>query len=198
MIEALLTLAAIWFLAAATPGQSFFAVMQMAAGRGRRAALACALGTVAGTALWSTAGFFGLKALFVAFPQAAVAIRVGGACYLIWIGWSLWRAAGRAEEMRELPAGRAFLFGFATNLANPKTAAFAASLFAVALPPDAPFSASLGAIVLVCAISATWYGLVAMVGSTGPLVRTYGAARRVIMRVTGALFTGFGLKLLAE
>lgn len=199
MTEAFLTLALLWFLAAATPGPNFFAVMQMAAGRGRRAALACAYGTVLGTAIWAVAGFFGLKALFAALPLAAEAIRIAGALYLIWVGITLWRAASAGEQaLPPLPTGRAFAFGLATNLANPKTAAFAASLFAVALPVQADASASLAAILLVCAISTCWYTLVAWIGSTGPLTRAYARARRPVMRATGVLFAGFGGKLLVE
>ncbi|MEM7505639.1 MAG: LysE family transporter [Pseudomonadota bacterium] len=198
MIEAFATLAIFWFLAAATPGPNFFAVMQIAAGRGRRAALACALGTVIGTALWAVAGFFGLKALFAAFPATAVVIRMVGACYLIWVGIMLWRKAVATDAVQQLPTSRAFLFGLATNLANPKTAAFAASIFAVALPPDAPVLTSLAAILLVCLISTLWYGIVAVVGSTQALVSLYRRMRMVVMRVTGAIFAGFGLKLLAE
>ncbi|MEL6477449.1 MAG: LysE family transporter [Pseudomonadota bacterium] len=196
MTEAFFTLALFWFLAAATPGPNFFAVMQMAAGRGRSAALACAYGTVLGTAIWAVAGFFGLRALFTALPLAADAIRIAGALYLIWVGVTLWRASSADPQARPIPAGQAFAFGLATNLANPKTAAFAASLFAVALPMEADPSASLAAILLVCTISASWYTLVAWIGSTGPLTRAYAHARRPVMQATGLLFAGFGGKLL--
>lgn len=199
MTEAFLTLAILWFLAAATPGPNFFAVMQVAAGRGRRAAFACAFGTVVGTAIWALAGFFGLKALFLAFPAAASVIRAVGAIYLIWIGISLWRSAGASHHTATpLATGRAFAFGLATNLANPKTAAFAASLFAVALPVGASVGASMLAILIVCTISASWYSGVAYIGSSDLLVRAYARARTALMRVTGVLFAGFGLRLLAE
>ncbi|MBY8977287.1 LysE family transporter [Rhodobacteraceae bacterium NNCM2] len=200
MTHAFLTLAILWFVAAATPGPNFFAVMQMALGRGRQAALACMMGTVVGTAFWATAGFFGLKALFAAFPAAAFAIRLVGGCYLIWVGYSLWRNAGSisAGASVPLPARRAFLMGLTTNLANPKSAAFAASLFAVALPPDASMMASLAAIVMVCSISCLWYLLVAFLASTGPIRRAYMRVQRPLMRATGVLFAGFGVKLALE
>jgi len=197
--EAFATLAVLWLLAAMTPGPNFFAVMTMAAGQGRRAAIACAAGTVVGTAIWALAGFFGLKALFAALPAAAAAIKLAGAAYLVWTGLVLWRAAGRpAGALPRTSTERAFLFGLATNLANPKTAAFAASLFAVALPVGTPAGLSLAAVAMVSAISSGWYAVVSVVGSTGPFARAYGAARAPILRGTGVLFGGFGASLAWE
>lgn len=199
MLETYLTLALLWFLAAATPGPNFFAVMQTAAGRGRAAAFACAYGTVLGTLVWAFAGFFGLTALFAAFPAAATVIRVAGALYLIWVGITMFRGASRTEQpVGSAPVGRAFLFGLATNLANPKTAAFAASLFAVSLPAEASITQSFGAILMVTSISAGWYTVVAFLGSTEHLTRLYARARTWLLRLTGVLFASFGARLLSE
>lgn len=200
MTQAFLTLALLWFAAAAMPGPNFFAVMQTALGRGRAAALACVLGTVAGTAVWAMAGFFGLKALFSAFPSAALVIRLIGAAYLVWIGISLWRRAGQAADMAGLPmaTARAFLFGLTTNLANPKSAAFAASIFAVALPENASIVVSLEAVALVCTISLSWYLCVALVASFESVREAYRRIQRPLMRITGVLFAGFGAKLALE
>ena len=199
MTEAFLTLALLWLLAAMTPGPNFFAVMHVAAGQGRRAAWACAMGTVLGTAVWALAGFFGLKALFAALPVAATVIKLAGAAYLIWVGIGMWQAANEAPSARrQMQTSRAFLFGVATNLANPKTAAFAASLFAVALPVGASTELSLMAVAMVCTISTLWYSLVSLVGSTGPFVRAYAAARQPILRITAVIFGGYGAKLAHE
>lgn len=197
--QAFLTLALLWLLAAMMPGPNFFAVMHVAAGQGRAAAWACAMGTVAGTAIWALAGFFGLKALFAALPAAAIVIKLAGAAYLVWVGIGMWRTAGAPPSARkELRTSKAFLFGLATNLANPKTAAFAASLFAVALPVGTPTGLSLMAVVMVCVISTLWYSLVSLVGSTGPFVRAYAAARRPILRITAVIFAGYGASLAHE
>ncbi|MEM1298285.1 MAG: LysE family translocator [Pseudomonadota bacterium] len=199
MVESFLALGALWLLAAMMPGPNFFAVMHVAAGQGRRGAWACAMGIVVGTTVWALAGFFGLKALFAALPAAAIAIKLAGAAYLIWVGVGLWRAAAAATSARtELQTSKAFLFGLATNLANPKTAAFAASLFAVALPVDASTAVSLMAVLMVCTISTLWYSLVAAVGSTGPFVRAYAGARRPILRITAVIFAGYGASLAHE
>lgn len=199
MTEAFLTLAFLWLIAAMTPGPNFFAVMHVAVTQGRGAAFACALGTVLGTAIWALAGFFGLKALFTALPAAAVAIKLFGGGYLIWVAIGFWRASSKPTEKHlEATAGSAFWFGVATNLANPKTAAFAASLFAVALPPGTDIGISLLAVVMICTISTCWYGIVSRVGSGAVFARAYARARSSVLRATSVIFAGFGLKLWTE
>ena len=202
MIEGFASLALLWLIAAMTPGPNFFAVVHTAVEKGRTAAVAAVLGTVAGTVAWAFAGFFGLQALFCAFPSAATVIKLIGGAYLIWVGIGLWRnAKNPSTPMLQAPVvsvRRAFLFGLSTNLANPKTAAFAASIFAVALPAGTSVSLSLLAVVLVCAISLVWYTIVAFVGSTVPFQRGYARARRVVMRATGVIFAGYGTRLMLQ
>ena len=90
---------------------------------------------------------------------------------------------------------RAFVFGLATNLANPKTAAFAASLFAIALPAGASVSSVLLAVTMICAISSAWYGVVSLVGSGRVFTTAYLRARHLILRATGVVFAGYGTRL---
>ena len=202
MIEGFVSLALLWLIAAMTPGPNFFAVIHTAVEKGRTAALAAVLGTVVGTAAWAFAGFFGLQALFAVFPSAATFIKLAGGAYLVWVGIGLWRSAknpsGGQQQVPIASVWRAFLFGLSTNLANPKTAAFAASLFAVALPAGTPVGLSLLAVVLVCVISLLWYVIVAFVGSTGPFQRGYAKVRRTVMRATGVIFAGYGTRLMLQ
>lgn len=201
MLEGFVSLGVLWFIAAATPGPNFFAVIHTAVEKGRGASLAAVMGVVVGTAAWALAGFFGLQALFAVFPSAATAIKLLGGAYLIWIGIGMWRSAGKSGAVSQpsVPnVRRAFLFGLSTNLANPKTAAFAASLFAVALPSGSSVAVSLLAVGLVCLISLLWYAVVAFVGSTVPFQRAYARVRRLLMRATGVIFAGYGTRLIVQ
>ena len=194
----LLPLAAIWIFGVLTPGPNFFATMHMAARHGRQAALLTVAGIGAGTAFWALAGFLGIKALFTAVPIAALAIKLVGAAYLVWMGWKMWQSATRPVDMEMIAPARAFRFGLLTNLANAKTAAFAASLFAVALPPDASWALTTAAFVTIVGMATTWYGLCAIVGSRGAVMATYRKAQKWLMRVAGTVFVGFGVKLAME
>ncbi len=191
----LVPLAAVWIFGVLTPGPNFFATMHMAARYGRGAALATVAGIGVGTAFWALAGFLGIKALFTAVPVAALAIKLVGAAYLVWMGYKMWQSAAQAADTEIVAAGRAFRFGLLTNLANAKTAAFAASLFAVALPPDASWALVSAAFFTIVGMSVLWYGLCGVVGSRGAVMTAYRRAQKWLMRVAGTVFVGFGLKL---
>lgn len=197
-LAVLLPLAAVWIFGVMTPGPNFFATMHMAARHGRRAALATVAGIAVGTTFWAAAGFLGIKTLFVAVPAAALAIKLAGAGYLVWMGIKMWRSAAATDQEMDLPAGRAFRFGLLTNLANAKTAAFAASLFAVALPADASWGLIAEAMVLIVGMAAAWYSFCGIVGSQGRVMAAYRRFQKWLMRTAGVVFVGFGLKLAAE
>lgn len=188
-------LALVWALAVATPGPNFFAILTAGLERGRSAAVATALGTLLGAIVWVSAGLFGLAALFRALPMAETAIRWAGAVFLVWNGISYWIAATRPD-----PGGRSggasFRTGLVTTLTNPKSAAVAASVLAVAIPPTAPDSVFALAAAVLIAVSAAWYlGIVALIGSHPATRRIYGRARPLLLRLSGTAFIAFGLAL---
>jgi threonine/homoserine/homoserine lactone efflux protein len=196
-LSVLLPLAAVWGLAVILPGPNFLVIVWTAAARGRRSALLATAGVLTGATFWVVAGLFGLKALFVALPFAGVAIKFAGAAYLVWFGLQmvLRPAVSGAPEAR---AGAAYRAGLATNLSNPKSAAVAASLLAVALPENADAWLAGEAVLLLLSISATWYTLVALIGSHPAVVRGFAAIRIWLTRIAGAIFVLFGIGLATE
>ncbi|MBJ3776668.1 LysE family translocator [Acuticoccus mangrovi] len=197
----LLTVALIWFVAAVTPGPNFLVVVRCALSGTRAVALAAVAGTLTGTALWGVAGWLGITALFAVAPFAYTALKVVGGIYIAFLGVRLlWRNRNRqvvadVRQVAPLGAWAAYRLGLVTNLANPKSAVFVASLFAAALPEGAHWSHGPIAVVMMVAISASWYG--ALVTSlTHPRVASaYARARRVIDLCTGAIFIAFGSRL---
>ena len=197
---ALVPLAGLWFLAAATPGPNMLLVGHRAVRDGWAAGAMAACGTAAGTLVWASGGLFGLSLLLAALPEAGTAIRVAGGLYLVFAGIAMWRSAGRAEASGAGGASLAAAFraGLVTNLANPKSAAFAASIFAVALPADAPTWLRLAAVATVVTVSLAWYLAVARSISRPRVGALYLAARRTVARLAGGLFVLFGLKLVLD
>lgn len=193
----LLPLALLWGAAVILPGPNFLVIVWYAGAQGRGAALRAAAGVLVGAAFWIAAGLFGLKALFVALPFAGVAIKLAGAAYLIWFGVQLVLRA-RAARADADGRGAAFRAGLGTTLANPKSAAVAASLLAVALPAGAPAMLGVEAFGLLIAISATWYLSVAFATSHPAVVAGFRTVETALARITGALFVLFGIKLAFE
>jgi threonine/homoserine/homoserine lactone efflux protein len=192
-------LAAVWALAVILPGPNFLAVTYAATMQGRKAAILTALGSLTGTAFWLATGLLGLKALFAVLPFAGVAIRIAGAAYLVWAGFQMVRRAGAPlDASRRSSALSAYRAGLATTLANPKSAAVAASLLAVALPPGEHALLTAEAFVTLFAISCSWYLPLALFASTRTMARVFTPMRKVIGRVAGAVFVLFGIRLAME
>lgn len=198
-------IAGVWAVTVLSPGPNLLATLHATARGGARAGIATAAGIGLGTTVWSGASLLGLAALFETFAWAYTAVKFAGAAYLVTVGLRLLfqrRSAAQTSEVAEERAvgqvaglGRAFAFGMATDLANPKAAAFFASLFAVSVPPDAPVAFQAGICALVVVIAAGWYALAAVVFARPRVAAAYARARRVIERITGALFVAAGLRL---
>jgi threonine/homoserine/homoserine lactone efflux protein len=142
-----------------------------------------------------------VSALFTAAPMAYAALKIAGSLYLIWLGlrvlWDLQHP--RDEEgpppQARLSLGAAWRLGLMTNLANPKTAFFVASLFSATLPPESFWSHGPFVVATMIVISTVWYGAVAWTLGGPGMVRGYRLVRRWIDAVAGVVFVGFGVKL---
>src|SRR5580704_14531568 len=106
----LLTVAALWTLAVATPGPNFLMILRVAIGQSRPAGLRAVVGVGFGTMIWGAAGFFGVHALFEAAPWLYAALKLFGGAYLIFLGLRMFapgaqKAAGDGEQA-ERPRSR--------------------------------------------------------------------------------------------
>ncbi|MCR8724975.1 LysE family translocator [Frigidibacter sp. ROC022] len=124
--------AATWFtfLAASialnlTPGSDVMFISASAAAGGPRAGVAAALGISAGSLLHVALAVLGVAALIQSSQAAWLILRWGGAAYLLWLAWGLWRAPppGRTTGGNRR-AWRAFRRGAANCALNPKVSVF--------------------------------------------------------------------------
>ncbi|MEB2844834.1 LysE family translocator [Rhizobiales bacterium RZME27] len=199
----LLSVATIWAVACITPGPSTLLVMRYALTAPRQVAVVAAAGTITGTFFWGLAGWLGINALFQTAPFAYLVLKIVGGLYLVYLGIKILRDLRRSGPMAELadrkidvPLKTAYRMGLATNLANPKSALFVASLFAATMPVGTPFFYGLAAIVVMITISTLYYTcLVGLI--THPRVAAgYLKAKKKIDLGVGMVFLGFGTKLM--
>src|ERR1700752_2318329 len=100
---------------------------------------------------WDVAGLVfaglalaGLQALLMQVSWLYLILKVAGGAYLIYLGIRIWRGARTplATSNGEQPAAggwrKSFAIGFATQISNPKTAIWYASIFAAFLPTPIP------------------------------------------------------------
>lgn len=133
------------FVLAVTPGPDMALYVGRAISDGRRAGLACLLGCSTGVLVHTMLVAFGVAALLVAAPRLFLALKVGGALYLLWLAWATLRHGSSftpaAAATRERPWWSHFLAGLGMNLLNPKIVLFFLTFlpqFVSASDPHAP------------------------------------------------------------
>jgi threonine/homoserine/homoserine lactone efflux protein len=199
----LLSVATIWAVACITPGPNTLLVIRYCLTAPRRVAITAAMGTITGTCLWGFAGWLGINALFQAAPFAYVALKIVGGLYLVWLGLRVFMDVRKARTTpefapteREIPLRKAYRLGLATNLANPKSALFVASLFAATMPAGTPFLYGLAAIAVMVAVSACYYTFLVGLITHPRVASAYLKAKQKIDLGVATVFVGFGTKLL--
>ncbi|CDZ68790.1 Amino acid exporter [Neorhizobium galegae bv. orientalis] len=199
----LLSVATIWAVACITPGPNTLLVMRYALTAPRRVPILAAMGTITGTLCWGFAGWLGINALFQAAPFAYVALKIVGGLYLVWLGLKIFLDARKSRQSADIVAARievplktAYRMGLATNLANPKSALFVASLFAATMPAGTPFLYGLAAIAVMVAVSTVYYTFLVALITHRSVAAAYLKAKKKIDLGVGMVFVGFGTKLL--
>jgi threonine/homoserine/homoserine lactone efflux protein len=207
MIETFWAFLGISVLVIVTPGPDTAITIRNTLMGGRRAGLATGLGVSSGQMLWALATSLGLVALLLASEPVFQAVKLAGALYLIWLGFQALRSALRpgaamaaaSPAWRPLAAAAAYRQGLINDLANPKMAAF----FASVLPQFAPAGQGMLSTLLLlgavfAALTFAWLALyAAAVAAAGERLRR-SALRRWLEAATGAVLVGLGLRLAAE
>lgn len=199
-----LSVAAIWAIASITPGPNTLLAIRYCLTSSRKVAITAACGTVTGTLVWGMAGWLGINALFQAVPFAYLVLKIAGGLYLVWLGLKVFvdvrKSRGKAAEASalrvEVPLRTAYQMGLLTNLANPKTALFVASLFAATMPAGTPFFYGLAAIGEMMLISTLYYITLISLITHPAIAGRYLMAKRKIDFGVATVFIGFGTKLL--
>ncbi len=192
-----------------TPGPDTALTIRNTLLGGARAGVFTAIGVSAGQIIWALAASAGVVGLLVASAPVFEALKLAGAAYLIWIGvqtlYSAFRPGPCAARVSSDGGGRrlrpitALRQGLINDLANPKMAAFFASLFPQFLPEDhASFAALMTLGLVFSCLTLTWLvGYAFAVAKAGDILRRSGI-RRAIEGVTGAVLIAFGLRLASE
>jgi threonine/homoserine/homoserine lactone efflux protein len=195
-----------------TPGLDTALVLRTAAVGGGRRAMAAGVGICLGCLAWGFAISLGLGALLSASRVGYNGLRIAGACYLVFLGVKMLaqsalpvpKAAALDAELAgqatwDSSASRWLLRGLLTNLLNPKVGVFYVSF----LPLFIPTGVNVGRFSLLLAtIHATegivWFAvLVVATQSVSAWLRQPRVAR-TINRASGAVFVGFGVRLLLD
>jgi threonine/homoserine/homoserine lactone efflux protein len=193
-----------------TPGLDTALVLRTAAMDGRWRAVAATLGICLGLLTWGFSASVGLGMLLKASRLAYNVLRVTGAGYLIFLGCKMFFQSGlsgrgrrdSALDRKTAETGGTrewFLRGALTNLLNPKVGIF----YVTFLPQFIPAGVRVvGFSMLLASIHAIegllWFLLlIAAVGHVSAWLQEARVAK-ILDRITGTVFVGFGLGLLLD
>jgi threonine/homoserine/homoserine lactone efflux protein len=214
MTAALPTFAVASTLLILAPGPDSLLVLRNTLRHGRRAGWVTASGTMSGLLAWAVAAAFGLSALLQVSDLGYNAVRLAGACYLLWLGVSsLWPCRGRPATPASVaePAGpsdpaagqagwrRAYLNGLLSNLLNPKIGVFFIAFLPGFIPAAAPaplFPLALG--LWFIAETGAWLAALAWMAARGAGWLRRSTVQRWLERITGVALIGFGLRLATQ
>lgn len=111
-MPSILPIASLLLLAAIMPGPNNLVMVRAGSLGDARAALSAMAGVVLGGAVVLVLTAAGLGVLLARWPLLRTFIAVGGATYLIWLGWRLMHPQAGVDGKSTLPAGAAGLFAF--------------------------------------------------------------------------------------
>jgi len=206
MAEPLWAFLAISVVVIVTPGQDTALTIRNTLAGGQKSGIMTAFGVATGQAVWALATAIGVVAFLVTSEPVFAAVKLAGACYIVFLGaqsvYAAVRSTHLATEMtgdaklRGLSAVTALRQGVVSNLGNPKMAIFFASL----LPQFAPESeAAFAGLILLglifCTMTFAWLtGYALLVASAGSFLRRP-KVRRTVEGVTGTVLIALGLQI---
>jgi threonine/homoserine/homoserine lactone efflux protein len=201
---ALLSILGTLAIGAMSPGPSFVVVVRASAGFSRRDGLAAALGMGCGGLVFAGLALAGLQALLMQVEWLYLILKIAGGAYLMYLGYCIWRGAKKplAAADGTQPAGggwrKSFAIAFATQISNPKTAIWYASVFAAFLPNPIPTWMFWSVPPLIFALEAGWYTIVALAFSAAKPRALYLGAKLWIDRFAGGIVGLLGGRLILE
>lgn len=201
---ALLSILGTLAIGAMSPGPSFVVVVRASAGLSRRDGLAAALGMGGGGLVFAALALAGLQALLMQVSWLYLVLKAAGGAYLVYLGWAIWRGARTPLAAADgMPIGKAdwrrsFGLAFVTQISNPKTAIWYASVFAAFLPNPIPGWMFWALLPLIFALEAGWYTIVALAFSAARPRAIYLGAKLWIDRFAAGIVGLLGGKLILE
>lgn len=192
------------FVIAITPGPDMTLFVGRALSEGRAAGLACMFGAMTGIVIHTTIVALGLSALLIASPAAFLALKIGGAGYLVWLAWQAIRHGAAFNPVTRRHAARPLLRNWATglgiNLLNPKIILFFMTFlpqFVSAADPHAVGKLFfLGLAFIPLSLPITTALVLAADGFSG-LLKKSPAVTRFFDYLFAGVFGAFALKILA-
>ncbi|WP_298770510.1 LysE family translocator [uncultured Shewanella sp.] len=186
-----LSLLAISFLGAMSPGPSLAMVVRHTLGGGRAKGIICAWAHSIGIGIYALLTLLGLAALLKHAPLVFNGIALIGGLYLAWIGIQALRSKGGMAD--KLAAGEntsalvAARDGIAISLFNPKIILFFVALFSQFVMGASTGTGQSLIVLTPMIVDGLWYTFIALVLSHGAILPKLRAKAGLIDKISGVV-----------
>ena len=197
----LIAIAIVFMFGTISPGPSFIFVAKTAVSKPFSEGIGVSIGLAIGAVFFTLLAIFGLYALFETVPFLYGVFKLLGGLYLLYLAYKIWKHSGESLSMdmklekSKKSFFKATLFGFLTQISNPKTAIVIGSIFAALLPKELPAYSELLLCLITFSIDAIWYSMVVFLLSTKKSQKIYLRFKKYIDRVAGTLLAALGIKI---
>lgn len=204
-IDAALGIGGVALLMVLTPGPNMIYLVSRSVTQGRQAGLVSLLGVAVGFFVYLVAVTTGIAAVFALVPTLFTAIKIAGACYLLWLAWNAVKPGGQSafapKDLPRDPAHRLFTMGLVTNLLNPKIAILYVSLLPQFVDPAkgniAGQSLALG-LVQICVALTVNAIIVLTAGSISSFLGSRPTWLRTQRYLMGAVLAGLAMSIVLD
>ncbi len=132
MIETLVSFSIATFALAISPGPDNIYVLTQSLANGTKSGIATTAGLISGCIVHTTLLAFGISAIITASEELFYAIKVFGACYLLYLAYKVYKSdehISLAENAPKKSYTQLFKTGVIMNLVNPKVMIFFLAFF---------------------------------------------------------------------
>lgn len=132
MLEALLSFSFATLALAISPGPDNVYVLTQSLVNGTKSGIATTAGLISGCIVHTTLLAFGISAIITASPKIFDSIKVLGACYLLYLAFSVYKSSAQITVSGSVPKKsywQLFRTGVIMNLVNPKVMIFFLAFF---------------------------------------------------------------------
>jgi len=186
-------------MGAISPGPSLAVILKNSISGGRRQGILSGIGHGLGITFYAVIVVIGLVTFFKNIPYFFIISQTVGALFLIFIGskmiYTFFNSKKNNSDYNysKITSKNGFFEGFLIAFLNPKIAAWILILFSQFVKPDASLFEQLILISTVGGIDAAWYIIVAIITTSGGLIKGLKRNAKIIDLLMGMLLVSIAI-----
>lgn len=199
VLDQILVIVAVTFLAMVSPGPDMVLVIRNTLVDGRRAGLQTSIGILLGNLVHITYCLLGIGLLIARSIIAFSVLTYAAGAYLVYLGIISIRSGQKTSHANDLapqrPGRSCFVQGFVNSILNPKAAFFYLGVFTTVITPQTGVRATIVFVVTMMLVSASFW-LFFVCTLNRPIIREFiEQSRQAVDRTFGVLLILLGVRI---